>query len=207
LASTTVIAVKGLHILGNVMSSHPARQRRCLAILVLPVVLVGCNSSSTHPTTSSPVAYVAKIGKVPITRAEFDAAYQATTGQPPPKSAIRTATESSVLRRLVQDASVWIRAHQVGVAHGVTLQTMLRDRNISASVYHDLYDYAARNVPKPKDPRIAIYATLDQHTPSFLTPKQAAIYNAWQTRRDVVASAYFGRLLHSYARTTRYAAG
>ena len=153
------------------------------------------------------MAYVAKIGKVPITRAEFDAAYQATTGQQPPKGAGRTATGNGVLRTLVQNAVVWIRAHQVGVASGVTLQTMLRDPTISESVYHDLYDYAARNVPKPKDPRISIYATLDQHTPSFLTPKQAAIYNAWQTRRDVVASAYFGRLLHSYARTTRYAKG
>jgi hypothetical protein len=160
---------------------------------------------TTALVSSPPVAVV---GTVAIPRADFLAAYRvAAPSGPAVHAGTATPLENRVLQGLVQKTIVWVEARRLGLAAGTPLRRMLLDETASQLVYQRLYDRAASGVPAPHDRRIAQYAVMDQDTPNFLTPRQTAIYNAWQGRRDRVASAFFGRILHRYARVTRYARG
>jgi hypothetical protein len=189
----------------NDRRSGAARRASALAAVALAA---GCSGSG--PSVASPAGPpVAWVGSVAIARTDFVAAYRQVAippGAPPPAGRV-TARENSVLQGLVQKAIVWIEARRVGVARGVSLHQMLRNDAYSTTVYAQLFNFAARTVPAPRDPRIVGFAQMDQDNTTYLTPGQMRVYQRWQARRDAVASRYFGRILHRYAARVRYARG
>ncbi len=177
-----------------------------LATLTLAV---GCTASSKPHFAAPAGPPVAHVGTVTISRQAFVAAYRdvATPHGSAPPAGAPTKLEETVLQGLVQKTIVWIQARRLGLTDGISLNQVLANQAYSTTVYVRLFDYAARQVPQPNDPKVVRFALMDQDLTGFLTQHQMRVYQRWQGRRNTVASAYFGRLLHRYATRVTYSPG
>jgi hypothetical protein len=185
-----------------------------LATLVLVGGFVVANRSGDHSSSAT----VAVVWGNPIPRSLFRKGMairiksaQAQTGHAPrPGTSAYRSLQDETMRQLVNDVVVVAEARRLGVVEfaGPVAEYVVHHPAQTTHTWPMLYDFAARTVPEPGDPKVVRATTFDEDAlPDLLTPKQLHEYYAWQARRDRVASAWFKRLFRRYAAHTTYSSG
>jgi hypothetical protein len=137
--------------------------------------------------------------------------FATTTRVPaPPGTPTYRAVQDQIVRQLVQDVTVVAEARRLGLVAfpGLVAVHVATHAAQTRALWRRLYDYAARGVPTPHDPKVvnAQGFNLDAY-PGLLTARQIRVLDAWEARRDRVASVWFSALLRRYGARTWYAPG
>jgi len=136
----------------------------------------------------------------------------ATTSAKPAPAGTPTyrAVQDQIVRQLVQDVTVVAEARRLGLVGfpGPVAVHVATHGAQTQALWRRLYDYAARGVPTPDDPKVvnAQGLNLDAY-PGLLTDREVRVFYAWEARRDRVAGAWFSALLRRYGAKTSYAPG
>jgi len=118
--------------------------------------------------------------------------------------------QDQTMRQIVSDVTVVAEARRLGLVtfNGLVVAHIVSEPAQTPAIWNRVYNFAARAVREPGDPKVVRATTFDADAlPDLLTSKQLREYYAWQTRRDRVASAWFGRLFRRYRAHTTYAPG
>ena len=115
----------------------------------------------------------------------------------PPRTPTYQYVQDQIVRQLVQDVTVVAEARRLGLAEfpGLVAVHVATHAAQTQALWKRLYDYAARSVPTPHDPKVvkAQGYNLDAH-PNRLTTRELRVFYAWQARRDRLVGAWFGAL-------------
>ena len=186
------------------------------AILAAGVAALAVHSVGQTADTASPDVAVVWGNAIP--RRLFTkgisiriASIKAQGGQAPkPGSADYRRLQDDTIRQMVSDVTVVSEARRLGLVsiHRPVVSYVVRNPATVQRIWNEVYDFAARTVPDPDDPKVVGATQFDEHElPELLTPHQLKVYNDWQSRRDRVASAFFGDLFARYGALTSYAPG
>ena len=181
--------------------------RNVLALGIVALLSVAAASAFAGTRRSAPQRTVAIVGHTVVT--ENDVALAR-------RSLGETATHAGAVAALVSDAVLVDEARRLGLLGGLTLRTLAAKADSVAALNARLYGYAARSVPLPADKSARTYAKLVADAAGEdadalqdgVGVSNAALtgYDNWLTRRDQVASAWFGRLFARYRALTSYPA-
>lgn len=181
-----------------------------LTVRILALTLIAVPAAATAAALggtyhAAPVRRVAIVGDTVITTRDVATARRTFGGKP---------SRSTVVTALVNDAVLVDEARRLHLLRGLSLRALAARPDLTAVLNRRLYGYAARSVPLPADRRARAYAKLvadargedadaieDGMGASAAT---VANYDSWLTRRDEVASAWFGRLYARYRSLTTY---
>jgi SurA-like N-terminal domain len=177
------------------------------------VVFYGDGGSDHEPPTDAAVVW----GN-PIPRSLFSkgmsiriSSIRAQTGTAPKRGSVEyRRLQDDAMRQLVSDLIVVSEARKLGLVKikPPVVSYIVQNPAKVQTIWSRLYDFAARSVPDPEDPKVVNATHFDEHElPELLTPHQLTVYNNWQARRDRVASTFFGQLFERYRAHTSYAQG
>jgi hypothetical protein len=186
----------------------------CIVVgVVAALTVLGSDEADDTPSTN-----VAVVWGNPIPRSLFSKGMSIRIGSiraqagtaPKPGSPEYRRLQDDIMRQLVSDLTVVSEARKLGLEtiDPPVVSYVVRNPAKVQRIWNRVYDYAARSVPAPDDPKVVHATRFDEHElPELLTPHQLRIYLNWQARRDRVASAFFGRLFERYRAHTSYAPG
>lgn len=137
--------------------------------------------------------------------------FATTSGAPaPPGTPTYQYVQDQIVRQLVQDVTVVAEARRLGLVEfsGPVAVHVATHAAQTQALWKRLYDYAARSVPTPHDPKVvkAQGYNLDAQ-PNRLTDRELRVFYAWEARRDRLAGVWFRALFRRYGANTSYAPG
>jgi hypothetical protein len=176
-----------------------------LLVVVCSAAVAKVATTRRHaPAAASPVAVV---GRTVVTESDLSVAARSYGPR---------QSRAELLSGLVANAVLVDEARRLHLLGRLTLHVIAARPWAAATLNQRLYAYAARSVPLPADRRVRAYAKLvaaaageeaEAIENGLGEPADAvAHYDAWLTRRDRVASAWFGRLYRRYRLLTVYPA-
>lgn len=181
--------------------------RNVLALGIVALLSVAAASAFAGTRRSAPQRTVAIVGHTVVTERDVALAR---------RSLGETATHAGAVAALVSDAVLVDEARRLGLLSGLTVSVLASRPDAVAALNSKLYAYAARSVPLPADKSARTYAKLVADAAGEdadalqdgVGVSNAALtgYDNWLTRRDQVASAWFGRLFARYRALTSYPA-
>ena len=131
-------------------------------------------------------------------------------GPAPPGTPTYQYVQDQIVRQLVPDVTVVAEARRLGLVEfsGLVAVHVATHAAQDPGVRKRLYDYAARSVPTPHDPKVvkAQGYNLDAR-PGPAHTRELRVFYAWQARRDRLAGAWFRALFRRYGASTWYAPG
>jgi hypothetical protein len=179
--------------------------RHILALGVVAVLSVAAASALAGTPRANAARPVAIVGRTVVTEHDVALARRSLGG---------TMTRSGVVAALVDDAVLVDEARRLGLLGTLTLRTLAAKPDSVAALNSKLYGYAARSVPLPADKSTRRYARLVANAGGEdadaiddgvgVSDATLTGYDNWLTRRDQVASAWFGRLYARYRSLTTY---
>jgi hypothetical protein len=179
--------------------------RHVLALGVVALLAVAAASALAGTPRANAARPVAIVGHTVVTEHDVSLARRSLGG---------TVTHAGVVASLVQDAVLVDEARRLGLLGALSVHTLAAKPASVAALNSRLYGYAARSVPLPADKSARTYAKLvadaagedaDAIEDGVGTSEAALTgYDNWLTRRDQVASAWFGRLYARYRALTTY---
>ena len=181
-----------------------------IAAIGLGVYLLTDSRSSAQRATA---AVVVDGNPIPrwLVRKGVRIRFATTPGAPaPPGTPTYQYVQDQIVRQLVQDVTVVAEARRLGLVEfpGLVAVHVATHASQTQALWKRLYDYAARSVPTPHDPKVvkAQSYNLDAH-PNRLTTRELRVFYAWEARRDRLAGAWFRALFRRYGARTWYAPG
>jgi hypothetical protein len=181
-----------------------------ISAIALGVYLLRDSSSSAQRATA---AVVVNGNPIPrwLVQKGVRIRFATTTGAPaPPGTPTYQYVQDQIVRQLVQDVTVVAEARRLGLAEfsGPVAVHVATHAAQTQALWKRLYDYAARSVPTPHDPKVvkAQGYNLDAH-PNRLTAREVRVFYAWEARRDRLAGTWFSALFRRYRVHTWYAPG
>jgi hypothetical protein len=179
--------------------------RHVLALGVVALLSVAAASALAGTPGAHPARPVAIVGRTVVTAHDVALAR---------RSLGHTATRADVVTALVDDAVLVDEARRLGLLRGLSLQALAARPASVAVLNQRLYGFAARSVPLPADKATRAYAKLvaaanGEDADAIQDGVGASTaeltgYDNWLTRRDQVASAWFGHLFSRYRALTSY---
>lgn len=181
-----------------------------IAAIGLGVHLATDSQGSSPPRTAAVVVNGNPIPRSLVLKGVRIRLSTSASGPAQPGSPAYRQVQDQIVRQLVQDVTVVAEARRLGLVEftGPVANHVATHAAQTQALWAKLYNYAARNVPDPDDATIVQAQSHDQDALSdLLNERQLRIYNAWQTRRDQVAGAWFQTLFRRYGARTAYAPG
>jgi len=177
---------------------------RIAALAAVAVVSFAAATSLDGTNRAAPVLGVATVGHTEVTTRDIDLARRSLGAVP----------RATVVAMLVNDAVLVDEARRLRLLHGLSLHALAARPDLTAVLNRRLYGYAARSVPLPDNRQVRVYAKLvaDAHGEDADdiedgvggTNADVRDYDDWLTKRDQVASAWFGRVFARYRTLTIY---